>query len=167
MKNPPGTEASSPRTVHVLSVSPGNADHAALCHILQESKHTIDTDCGWVVYPASSIVSAAKALSKHQIPIVISEDNLFPGTWHGILQHISLLPDPPLLIVASRLADERLWAEALNLGAWDVLAKPFDTQEVIRVVDAAWRHWLDRHGTRSNKKLQQSEHTALVVGVGT
>jgi hypothetical protein len=35
--------------------------------------------------------------------------------------------------VTSRLADERLWAEALNLGAWDVLAKPFDADEVIRI----------------------------------
>ena len=31
----------------------------------------------------------------------------------------------PLVIVASHLADDQLWAEALNLGAHDVLAKPF------------------------------------------
>jgi FixJ family two-component response regulator len=45
--------------------------------------------------------------------------------------------------VTSRLADEYLWAEALNLGAYDVLAKPFDTSEVMRVVASAWRHWTD------------------------
>ena len=44
-----------------------------------------------------------------------------------------------LMIVTSRLADERLWAEALNLGAYDVLAKPFDRTEAMRVVAAAWR----------------------------
>jgi FixJ family two-component response regulator len=48
------------------------------------------------------------------------------------------------LIVASRLADERLWAEALNLGAWDVLAKPFNHIEVIRSVKSAWQHWHDQ-----------------------
>ena len=61
-----------------------------------------------------------------------------------MLDHISLLPDPPLLIVTSRLADERLWAEALNLGAWDVLARPFDEDEVSRIVSVAGQHWQDR-----------------------
>jgi DNA-binding response OmpR family regulator len=37
------------------------------------------------------------------------------------------------------LADDYLWSEALNLGAYDVLAKPFDVEEVVRTVDAARR----------------------------
>jgi hypothetical protein len=48
---------------------------------------------------------------------------------------------PPNLIVSSRLADDRLWAEVLNLGGYDVLARPFNRVEVIRVVQAAWRAW--------------------------
>jgi FixJ family two-component response regulator len=45
------------------------------------------------------------------------------------------------MIVTSRLADDRLWAEALNLGVYDVLAKPFDRTELIRSVRLAWEHW--------------------------
>lgn len=101
--------------------------------------------------------STAEVLSAQEIPVIVSEGKLHPGTWQELLQYISLLPDPPLLIVASRLADERLWAEALNLGAWDVLAKPFDTEEVIRVVASAWRHWQDRHNVRAAKGLRQLE----------
>jgi hypothetical protein len=37
-----------------------------------------------------------------------------------------------------------LWAEALNLGAWDVLAKPFDHIGVIRSVKSAWQRWHDQ-----------------------
>ena len=48
--------------------------------------------------------------------------------------------------MTSRAADERLWAEALNLGAYDVLAKPFDRTEVMRVVSMAWMHWTAVHG---------------------
>jgi len=58
-----------------------------------------------------------------------------------VLEQVTILPDPPSFIVTSRLADERLWAEALNLGAYDVLAKPFDSTEAMRVVGAAWRAW--------------------------
>jgi hypothetical protein len=152
MKKPPGAETSSISTIAVLSVSPSNADHAALRKILQEPTPNIDTNCRWVLYSASTVSLTLKALWEREIPIVISEDNLLAGTWRTILQCISLLPDPPLLIVASRLADERLWAEALNLGAWDVLAKPLDTQEVIRVVASAWRHWQEHRELRTKQK---------------
>ena len=58
-----------------------------------------------------------------------------------MLEQVTILPDPPSVIVTSRLADDRLWAEVLNLGAYDVLAKPFDRTEAIRAVGAAWRAW--------------------------
>lgn len=47
------------------------------------------------------------------------------------------LPNSPRLLVVSRYADERLWAEVLNLGGYDVLLKPFEPMEVTRVVAAA------------------------------
>jgi len=62
-----------------------------------------------------------------------------------LLEEMMVMPHSPLLIVTSRLADERLWPEVLNVGGWDVLAKPFDRKEVIRVVESAWRHWQDQH----------------------
>jgi len=48
------------------------------------------------------------------------------------------------LIVVSSAADARLWAEALNLGAWDVLEKPLDRREVIRSVKSGWQHRYDQ-----------------------
>ena len=44
-----------------------------------------------------------------------------------------------VLVVTSRIADEWLWAEVLNLGGYDVLAQPFDREEVTRVVRSAVR----------------------------
>jgi len=84
-------------------------------------------------------------LQGNRIPIVLCERDLLPGTWKDMLIESALLPDPPLLIVTSRLADDYLWAEALNLGAYDVLAKPFDEGEVARVVSLAWLRWKDEH----------------------
>jgi hypothetical protein len=56
-------------------------------------------------------------------------------------------------IVVSRLADEQLWAEALNLGDWDVLATPFDRSESIRSVASGWRHWKGLHSPKKALKL--------------
>ncbi len=83
----------------------------------------------------------------HRFPVVVCERDLSPGSWKDLLEQTVLLPDPPLLIVTSKFADERLWAEALNLGAYDVLAKPFNCHEACRVVDSAWGYWRDHHET--------------------
>jgi DNA-binding NtrC family response regulator len=130
----------------VLSVSPTEEDRASLERIFQS---------GWTVIGRATLASALSVLREMPIPIVICDCDTTPGTWGEMLDHISLLPDPPLLIVTSRLADERLWAEALNLGAWDVLSKPFDTNEVIRSVSIAGQHWRDRHGVYSGRTQQR------------
>jgi DNA-binding response OmpR family regulator len=59
------------------------------------------------------------------------------------LAAVAKLQSPPLIIVTSQFADECLWAEVLNLGGYDVLAKPFDSFEVIWLMSMAWRRWKD------------------------
>jgi DNA-binding response OmpR family regulator len=46
-----------------------------------------------------------------------------------------------MFIVTSRLADDALSAEVLNVGGYDLLLKPFRAEEVIRVVHAAATQW--------------------------
>ncbi|MFB3828373.1 MAG: hypothetical protein ACE15B_16510 [Bryobacteraceae bacterium] len=64
-------------------------------------------------------------------------------TWRDLLDQTTRMPHAPVFIVASRLADDALWAEVLNLGGYDVLAKPFDRREVFHVLGHGWRHWND------------------------
>jgi FixJ family two-component response regulator len=90
----------------------------------------------------------------------VCERDLLPGTWIDVLEHVKALPRAPSLIVASRLADDSLWAEALNLGAWDVLAKPFDRSEVIRSVKSGWQRWQDRYELHANQAKQRKTATA-------
>jgi DNA-binding NtrC family response regulator len=144
----------------VLSVSPNHEDCASLEGIL---------DSQWTVIAGSTIASALSALREIPIPIVICDCDISSGTWGEMLDHLTLLPDPPLLIVTSRLADERLWAEALNLGAWDVLAKPFAADEVIRIVSIAGQHWQDRHGVYNSRTTQRKSATGTgyLVATGT
>ena len=135
----------STTTVTVLSVSPMAEDHNSLSSIFEQSELTC-SGSKWTLRPCATVESAIGALCQARIPLlVVTERDLAPGSWRDILENILLLPDPPALIVTSRLADEYLWAEALNLGAYDVLAKPFDISEVVRVLGSAWRHWTDLH----------------------
>lgn len=145
MEKPPGTETVSTRVITVLSVSPIDEDCAALAHIFNDPNWTTYTRSKWKLLATATIESALTALQHNRIPIVLCENDLLPGSWIDMLEQLTLSADPPYLIVTSRLADDRLWADALNRGAYDVLAKPFDRAEVVRIVSLAWLHWKAQH----------------------
>jgi DNA-binding response OmpR family regulator len=98
------------------------------------------------------------ALQAGAIPVMIAEADSPSSPWRELLARIQPLPEPPALILAARIADERLWAEALNLGAYDVLAKPFVPHELIRSVTNAWLHW---HGLRDRRRRALSDQRAV------
>ncbi len=110
----------------VLSISAATEDRAALRRILRP--------ISWEIVEAECCETAFRLLSNGSIATVIADDILPDGDWRRVLTHTLSRPHPPKLIVASHLADESLWAEVLNLGAYDLLAKPFDADEVRRVV---------------------------------
>ncbi len=124
--------------IPVLSVSPLLDDHDALDRILHPPH--------WKLYKADTLELAMAVYKRNRPPLMVCECNLGRETWREVLAQITLTPEPPLLIVASRLADAYLWAEALNLGAYDVLAKPFDRAELTRTLTSAWLHWRDQQG---------------------
>jgi CheY-like chemotaxis protein len=136
MKKPPGAEANI-AIVPVVSVSATEEDHVALQRILSDPNLSVQAKLKCAIQPTVSTEAAAPLLQDGRIPVVFSEHD----QWRNVLAQISLLPHPPLVIVTSRLADDRLWAEALNLGAYDVLSKPFVATEVTRTVILAWHHW--------------------------
>lgn len=117
-------------SITVLMVSPHEEDHHELRGILQDR-------CQF------DRVGTREAMSSHlkraRTRLVICEQVLADGDWRDILADLHNQKEAPLLIVLSRHADERLWAEVLNLGGYDVLIKPFDHAEVSRVVNMATR----------------------------
>ena len=140
VKVPPGIETGRVGNATLLLISPIGEDHVALNRILSRLESADRTGSKWTIYEAGALQTALRVLREKPVAIVVSECDLVPGTWKDLLAELSRFSDPPVLIVASRLADEYLWAEALNLGAYDVLAKPFEPEEVIRVLRSACCH---------------------------
>lgn len=118
------------RRIPVLSVSSDEKDHHALHEIVDELPFLLTT--------AWTCREAARCLDMEPFGIVLCECKLPDGNWVEILNRTSGTLEPPLLIVTSRLADASLWAEVLNLGGYDLLAKPFNRQEVRHVLTSAW-----------------------------
>ena len=144
MNNFSAFEAGAGGAVRALSVFPKQEDHAALRSIFRSSEWPLCPGFKWALKTSKNVDEALPILRKGRISVVLCDRDLQPGTWKDLVEAVAVLPDPPYLIVTSRHADERLWVEALNLGAYDVLPMPFHAAEVTRAVGMAWLRWADR-----------------------
>lgn len=119
----------------VVLLSRHREDHEVLHRILDHSP--------WKAHSAWKIGDALKILRrKRQVSVVICERELADGDWKSVFGELEKLNPRPLLVVCDRLADEHLWAEALNYGVFDVLSSsPFKAEEVVRVMESAWLAW--------------------------
>ena len=147
-------------SLRLLSISPLDEDHISLEALLNRRDGHPRSEPQWIIRAVSTVQEALVELRDCRFSVVLSERDLIPGTWKDVLLELQPMPDPPMLIVTSRLADEHLWAEALNLGAHDVLAKPFDQKEVIHVLNSA-RLW-----ERSRSGLRTRAETTKVTAGG-
>jgi DNA-binding NtrC family response regulator len=130
------------KVVTVLSVSAVEADHRSLGNLFHHTK--------WTLLEAHNCAGAIEKIQTASVAVVICDTSLPDGQWTDLLRAISPLSCPPLMIVSCRLADERLWADAISAGAWDVLEKPFHQAELVRVVSLAWLAWKDQLQRRSS-----------------
>lgn len=119
--------------IPILLASSDPEDHAVLPEILDAS--------AWRWNHSRNCRQAEKRLQSGRIGVVLCERDLPDGSWRDLFEACRYLKKPASFIVCSRLADEQLWSEVLNLGGYDVLIKPFVPEEVVRVVHAAWRSW--------------------------
>lgn len=144
----------SRRKALILSVGPVDEHAAALGEILQRSDWPADTHAEGRLFVCANFEECLSTVRKTRTPIVLCDADT---DWRRLLEEFRELPEPPCLIVTSRLADDRLWSEALNLGAYDVLAKPFDRNEVVRVLTMAWMRW----SARSTGPFRPARHREL------
>jgi DNA-binding response OmpR family regulator len=100
----------------------------------------ISSDFKWQLHHVTTCGEAIAFAHLNEPQVVVCERELPDGNWKDLLDAFDRLPERPNLIVTSRLTDEALWAEVLNLGGYDVLAQPFDPEEVFRVISLASRH---------------------------
>jgi len=143
--------AANAATVSVLAILPSWEDQTSLRQIFQHSK--------WKLHPVDILGRARPLIDELAAGVVISDCRLPDGNWQDVLGELQGRRVEPLLIVASRLADDRLWADVLYRGGFDVLATPFQAQEVTRSVSLAWRHWRD--------KLEASTRPGKVMTAGS
>lgn len=96
---------------------------------------------GWGTVCASTVGECQEILSSHNVGLVLCDRRLTDGTYRDILFLARLLGRSVRLVVTSRLADWSEYLEALQDGAFDLLAFPGETAEIIRVISQALREY--------------------------
>jgi DNA-binding response OmpR family regulator len=130
-KIPAGSAVPEKLSVHLITPNP--EDTEILTGILG------NRNCNLTWFRTAG--EADGSLSQTKPAVVLCERDLPDGSWKQMLERIQTLTCKPILLVMSRFADDSLWAEVLNLGGYDVLSKPLDETEVVRVVEMACRNW--------------------------
>ena len=115
----------------LLSISPDSEDHDSLRGILCEPD--------WRITAAFSCQQAIACLCRDRVGVIVCESHLPDGSWRDILSHIAELTEPSVVVVTSGAVGANFRAEVQGLGGYDVLSKPFQAEEVNRVVNGAWQ----------------------------
>jgi DNA-binding NtrC family response regulator len=93
-----------------------------------------------IIDSAERLQEAATRLAQHEYQLILTEASLPDGTWLDVLHLVRSSPHEVQVLVTSPHADAALWAQALNLGVYDVLAQPFYESEVRRILTNACEH---------------------------
>ncbi len=81
-----------------------------------------------------TLEQARTKLRAQDYEVILTEAALPDGNWLDVLHILRRMPGVAQVIVTDPQADARFWSEALNMGAYDLLAQPFYEPEVQRIL---------------------------------
>ena len=116
----------------ILFLSGHPDDARRISHMVQPFHATVDH--------VATVNHARAKLQECDYDIVLTEAALPDGNWLDVLHLVRACPQELEVIVTDPQADARLWSEALNRGAYDLISQPFYEPEVQRILYNACSH---------------------------
>ena len=147
----------STSNAHILVID----DEQGLCRMLE----AILGDLGYQVTSFTDPVTALKRYSPHAYSMVITDIKMPGMSGIEVLQKIKERdPDVPILVITG-YATVDLSIQALRSGAFDILTKPFEPEEILNRVKNVLRHnELEEENRRLRLELKAQEQFGAVVG---
>jgi CheY-like chemotaxis protein len=112
--------------VRLLAILPGPQD--------AEQLRGIAAGLGWSVAVVDTPAEAIARLQADPVTAAICDQDLPHEDWREVMNRIAALPQSPCLLLASRVMDQYLWNEVIQCRGYDVVSKPFQSDELRRVV---------------------------------
>ena len=116
-----------------LAISPVEGDLGFLRRLFDDAR--------WKLFTAHSYHEAMTQLSHHRMPLILCDCQLPDGKWTDVLSQLAPMPERPRLIVMSPYADEKLCAEVVRMGGFDLVSIPLKEIEVGCAIGSAWIDW--------------------------
>lgn len=82
------------------------------------------------IHHANSLDNAKALLQATKARIILADVTFEKGSWEDAVRMASLLPLRVTLVLVSRFVDQRLWIDALEGGAYDLILEPFHADEL-------------------------------------
>ena len=129
----PATSAKPDKAITIMVLHTEDRDIIDLISILR--------GFGYNVRWSTTLSDGLIGLRTTAAPVVICESKLPDGTWKDLVQFAGSLEPCPPVIVSDRDADDKLWADVLTAGGYDVLLEPFEADDVMRSLSLAIQYW--------------------------
>jgi DNA-binding response OmpR family regulator len=115
----------------------------------------------WQLKVVHSVAEAVDAIQTLPISVVLCDRELDDGNWLDLVRATdNMNPQPPTIVLSDR-HDDRLWADVLSCGAYDLLMRPLNAREVYSLVPMAWRRW--RRGTTASNSRTNNKRPLTVL----
>jgi len=115
---------------------------------------------GMEVYVVGNFRDAQQKLADQSYDLLFVDAELPGGSWQHLVEAVCTSGKNCAVIVCSRCGDERLWAEVLQCGAYDLIPEPYDEQEVARIaqcaIDSQYLRRFGRNGAHPTSGLKAS-----------
>jgi DNA-binding NtrC family response regulator len=119
--------------IQVLVVGADVGKRTALVDILEE--------CGLEPMIASNVKETRQILARRLMHVVFCEDSLPDGGFREILCLVKANRPEIQVVLSSMLGDVDEYIEAMNLGAFNFIAPPYRSTEIVSVVDGACKRY--------------------------
>jgi DNA-binding NtrC family response regulator len=137
-----GLQSNIPDGARILIVCDDDSDTKRLRTLLLEAGFA--SDC------AKSVTTGCEAAKSGQFQVVVSIPQLRDGSWRRLTDIANHYDLPFEVVVWAHNFDLREWAEALDIGAFDVLDAVYDQPRVVEATKCAfWAAYLKGAGPNS------------------
>jgi len=87
--------------------------------------------------PVHSLPELVSMLEDNDYDALFCASYFHAGTWNDAIKEVRKIhPDLPVIVLSSS-AEEREWLEALDAGAFDLLAPPYHARSLLAVLEQA------------------------------
>src|SRR6185295_9901714 len=127
-------------------------------------KRALETE-GYSIAEADSLESAERAVETRSPNVVLLDVRLASESGLDFLPRLTSRESPPLGIIVTAHGSERMAVQAIKLGAYDYLAKPFDVDELrLLVRNAIEAQMLRSENQRLRRKLASAGSYGELIG---